>query len=173
MDRLSATPPVGRLDCLKEKDLLARVSCVAEQGTQAITDRLAQLEREWTTGRLVKATTGVALMAGLALTALGNPWWLLLVAAAGVILVQYWFFPHSWLAEGYQRLGFRSGGQIEDERLALRVLRGDFRHLPTVAEIVDRDAVSRMEGEGGPAIDDDEVKYDAKEATARVLEQTR
>ena len=94
------------------------------------------------------------------------------MAATGVVLLQYLFGPRSWLGETFSFCGFRSGARIEDERIALRVLCGDFRHLPTLGHIEDRDAVSRMEGEGGPAVEPDEDKYDAKDAAAMILEST-
>ena len=162
-----STPTTGANHPLYE-----RITKIAEDGPVAIDRRLDELSREWTTGRLVKATTGAVLFVGLALTAFVSPWWLLLMAAAGIVLVQYWFFRVSWLAQLYALGGFRSGGQIEDERLALRVLRGDFRDLPTVHQIHDREALSRMEGEGGIVPDDDDEKFDPKDAAARILEQT-
>ena len=50
-------------------------------------------------------------------------------------------------------MGFRSGSEIDHERLALKVLRGDFRHLPTVQESENKDDIARLEGEGGIALD--------------------
>lgn len=160
--------------CDKKGRLRDRICRIATEGPAAVDRRLDELAGEWTTGRMVKATTGLLLFAGLALTAFVSPWWLILMAVAGFILVQYWFFKGSWLAQFFALCGFRSGAAIEDERLALRVLRGDFRDLPTLSQIEDRDAVSRMEGEGGPAIDDDEddLKYGPKEAADLIVHHT-
>ncbi len=161
-----------RPTCKSFQQLCHRLTQIADQGPAAVERRLGELDREWTSGRLVKATTGVLMLVGLALTAWVSPWWLILVAATGVVLLQYVFGPRSWLGETFTVCGFRSGVQIEDERIALRVLRGDFRHLPTLGHIEDRDAVARMEGEGGPAVEPDEDKYDAKAAAAMILEST-
>lgn len=117
----------------------------------------------------MKAVTGVLLLGGLALTAWVSPWWLVLVAAAGVVLLQYLFQSRSWLGELFIRCGYRTGAQIEDERIALRVLRGDFRHLPTLGNIEDRDAIARLEGEGGPSVEPAEDMYDARDAASRIL----
>lgn len=153
--------------------LRERIQAVAAEGPEAVERRLGELAREWTAGRMVKATTGLLLVAGLALTSFANPWWLLLVVIAGAVLLQYWFFPRSWLAAVFERVGFRPGSVIDDERLALRVLRGDFRHLPTLRQIEDRDAVTRMEGEGGPAVEPEEEKLDPKEAAELIVPKVR
>jgi hypothetical protein len=157
----------------KQLLLRERITAIAAEGREAVDRRLDELSGEWTTGRLVKATTAALLFAGLALTAFVSPWWLLLMAAAGLVLAQYWFFPRSWLAQVFALAGFRSGAAIEDERMALRVLRGDFRDLPTLRQIEDREAVTRMMDEGGPAIDDDEGKYAPNEAADLIVSQTR
>lgn len=156
----------------REVTLSGRLAEIVAEGPTAIDRRLCQLEREWTAGRLVKATAAGLLVVSLALTAFVSPWWLILSGVATLILTQYWFFKDSWLAQVYSHWGFRSGSQIEDERLVLRVLRGDFRHLPTLNQIEDRDAVTRMADEGGPVPDDDDEKYDPKEAARKILQGT-
>ena len=161
-----------RPTCQSYQSLCVRLTQIADQGPAAVDKRLAELESEWTSGRMVKATTGVLLAAGLALTAWVSPWWLILVAVTGVGLLQYLFWPRSWLGGLYWHCGFRSGSDIEDERIALRVLRGDFRHLPTISHVEDRDAVTRMEGEGGPACEVEDDKLDAREAAALIVDRT-
>lgn len=151
--------------------LCARLARIAEQGPTAIEERLRELDREWTSGRLVKATCGVLMLVSLALTAFVSPWWLILGAATGVVLLPYLFQSRGWLAHVFTGCGFRSGAQVEDERIALRVLRGDFRDLPTLRHIEDRDALSRMEDEGGIAVDDEdrEDKFEPRHAAAVIL----
>ena len=50
---------------------------------------------------------------------------------------------------------------------------GDFASLPTVHTIEDRDAISRMEGEGGPAVETDDAKQDAHGAVKELLGAVR
>ncbi len=149
--------------------LYQRLTRIAEQGPEALSARLDELDREWTSGRLVKAAAGVLLVTGLALTAWASPWWLILVAVAGAVLLQYLFLPRSLLADAFSWMGYRSGSEIEDERISLRVLRGDFRHLPTLNNIEDVDALARLEGEGGPSVEPSEDKCDAKDAASQIL----
>jgi hypothetical protein len=79
----------------------------------------------------------------------------------------------SWLSALFGQCGFRSRAEIEKERLALRTLRGDFRHLPSLHEMrPEPDELSRFEGEGGPANDADEGKLEPREAVRQVVRAT-
>src|SRR6478672_8050980 len=152
------TARIDRTGCAKTETLEQRLACIADAGPQAIEDRLAQLESEWTAGRVTKAVIGVMIVVGLALAAFVNPWWLILPAVAGFFLLQYLFDRSSWLGKTFHAMGFRHGSEVDQEKMALKVLRGDFRHLPTVHDIENREDISRLEGEGGIAIDPDESK---------------
>lgn len=147
-----------------DQSLCDRIARIAEQGPEAVNKRLAELNKEWTVGRWVKAICAVTLFAGLILTFTVSPWWLLLTGVCGLTLAQYLFFPRSILGSLLAAAGVRSGAVIEDERIALRVLRGDFKMLPTMSEIQSDDAISRMVDEGGPAMDDDDEKIPSREA---------
>lgn len=159
--------------CNRQSTLEERLACLADAGPQAITDRLGQLDREWSAGRMTKAVIGVMIVAGLALTAFLNPWWLLLPAVGGLFLLQYLFSRQSWLGATFREMGFRSSTDIDQEKFALRALRGDFKNLPTVHEIESQDDISRLEGEGGIAFDPDEAKTDVRDAVKSVLQAAK
>ena len=91
--------------CSKLDTPRAAARVLADAGPQAIEDRLAELESEWTAGRVTKAVIGVLLVLGFALTALLNPWWLILPAIGGLFLLQYLFSRTSWLGQGVPRDG--------------------------------------------------------------------
>ena len=160
---------LGAGRCSEKGGLEARLACLAESGPQAIADRLTKLDREWSAGRMTKVTIGVMLVAGLALTAALNPWWLVLPAVGGLFLLQYLFSRTSWLGATFREMGFRQGSEIDQEKFALRALRGDFKNLPTIQEIESKDDISRLEGEGGIAVDPDEAKRDSRDAVKEVL----
>jgi len=145
---------------------------IAEGGPAAICERLCEIDREWTSGRMAKVTTGITILAGLALAVFVRPWFAILPAVGGLLLVQYLFARRSWLGELFHGAGYRSGLDIEEERIALKALRGDFKHLPTVHDIEDKDAISRLEGEGGMVVEPDDSKIDPQEAVRRVVEVT-
>lgn len=159
--------------CTMEADLEKRLACLADAGPQAITDRLTQLDREWSAGRMTKAVIGVMIVTGFALTAALSPWWLALPAVGGLFLLQYLFGRSSWLGATFREMGFRSGQDIDQERFALRALRGDFKKLPTVDEIESRDDILRLEGEGGIAVDPDESKADARDAVKAAIQAAK
>lgn len=149
------------------------LSRLAVLGPDAINDRLAEVEQEWSTGRVSKAIASGVVMAGLVLTVFVSTWFVLLSAAGAAML--------AWYAAGRQSLmmalchgcGFRSSTEIHEEILALKTLRGDFRHLPTVYEIEDKDAIGRFEGEGGMVYEPEETKADPKEAAQSIVSAAR
>ena len=158
--------------CAKLDTLEQRLACLADGGPQAIEGRLSELDREWTAGRVTKAAIGLLIVVGFALTALLNPWWLILPVIGGFFLLQYLFARTSWLGKVFHEMGFRTGSEVDQEKMALKVLRGDFRHLPTILDIESRDDISRLEGEGGIAIDPDESKVDPIDAAKVAVEAT-
>ena len=169
---LTATGDAKKPTCSKLATLEQRLACLADAGPQAIEDRLAELEREWTAGRATKATIGVLLVVGLGLSLL-NPWWLLLPAFGGAFLLQYLFGRTSWLGKMFHEMGFRTGFEVDQEKMALKILRGDFRHLPTVLDIESREDIARLEGEGGISVDPDTSKVDPAEAAKSALEAAK
>lgn len=157
--------------CSKLETLEQRLACLADAGPKAVEDRLGELEREWTAGRMTKAAMGVVIISGLALSAL-NPWWLILPAAGGLLLLSYVFGRTSWMGILFHKMGYRSGFEVDREKMALKVLRGDFRGVPTLHEIENRDDISRLEGEGGIAVEPETAKVDPREAAKVALHAT-
>lgn len=149
--------------------LASRLKQVIDGGSGAINERIAQLDREWTTGRASKATAGLLIVAGLALTAAFGPWWLVLTGAGGLLLLPYLFGRRSPLGYVFHRLGLRTGTEIEQEKFALKALRGDFQNVPSVQQVVNQDDISRLEGEGGIVIESEEAPVTAEDAVKEVL----
>jgi len=146
-------------------DLECRLKAVIDGGKVAINERIEELYVEWTAGRAAKVTTGMLVVLGLVMGFTISPWWFLMPIVSGAFLFQYIFSSTSILSTLFRQLGFRYGSEIEEELIALRILRGDFASLANVHTIEDREAVSRMEDEGGPApIEHDEPRPDAQTA---------
>jgi hypothetical protein len=159
--------------CDARDSLEKRLTSLAEAGPEAITDRLDQIDCEWSAGRMTKATIGVLIAVGLVLTVAFNPWWLILPAVGGAFLLQYLFGRVSWLGATFRAMGFRAGADIDQEKLALRALRGDFRNLSTVLEIENKDDIARLEGEGGIAVDPEDAKPDTRDAVKDALDAAK
>lgn len=91
--------------------------------------RLAELDQEWDIERMLETGSSTLSLFGFAMSLLRGKRWLLLPIA-----VQSFFLQHA--VQGWcpplpllRRMGFRTSYEIEKERYALKVLRGDFRGL--------------------------------------------
>jgi hypothetical protein len=111
-------------------------------GHLSIDRRLEELDREWDIERTLEANAATVALIGLGLGATVHRRWLFLPAAvAGFLLqhaVQGWCPP----LPVFRRLGFRTAEEIDQERYALKALRGDFRDVPVAdrqhPEVVNR-----------------------------------
>jgi hypothetical protein len=98
----------------------------ATAGPAGIQKRLNELQREWDIERAIEANASSLALAGLALGFFVSSWFYLLPAAVAAFLLQHalqgWCPPVPVL----RRLGYRTQTEIEQERYALKALRGDF-----------------------------------------------
>ena len=98
--------------------------------TSEIEERLDELDREWDIERTLEANAASLTLAGLGLgMAVDRRFLWLPVAVASFLLqhaVQGWCPPVGL----FRRLGVRTAAEIDQERYALKALRGDFAHLP-------------------------------------------
>jgi hypothetical protein len=96
---------------------------------EQIDQRLGELDGEWDVERMLETGSSTLTLTGLLLGMTRGRKWLLLSLA-----VQGFFMQHA--LEGWcpplpvlRRLGFRTQYEIEQERYALKALRGDFRNV--------------------------------------------
>jgi hypothetical protein len=98
-----------------------------ESHKNEIPRRLKELDREWDIERAIEANASALAFAGTALGFLRHRYWLALPAAVSAFLFQHalqgWCPPVPVL----RRLGFRTAYEIDEERQALKAIRGDFR----------------------------------------------
>jgi hypothetical protein len=125
----------------------------AQASPQILERRLTRLEHEWDVDRAMETTYSAAFLAGVALAGRNRQW--RMVSCVGALsLLSHGLFGWDPLLPLYRRLGFRTAAEIARERYALKAVRGDFRHLAEVTSAEERDALARLEGEGGPARED-------------------
>ena len=92
--------------------------------------RLRQLDEEWDIERAIEANAATLSIAGTVLSMMHDRRWSFLPLAVTGFLLQHatqgWCPPVPIL----RSLGFRTQGEIERERYALKAIRGDFDGLP-------------------------------------------
>jgi hypothetical protein len=110
---------------------LARAA--ADQGS--IERRLRELDQEWDIERALQTNFAIVNWASITLGALvGRSWFLLTGVATGFMArhaLKGWCPPVSVL----RRLGFRTSREINQERYALKALRGDFQGIESTQPV--------------------------------------
>ena len=103
-----------------------RIRFFATQDPEVISERIEELDREWDIEHVLEANATTFSLAGIFLGATVNrKWYLLPTIVAGFLMqhaVQGWCPPVPVL----RRFGVRTRMEIEQERYALKLLRGDF-----------------------------------------------
>lgn len=115
----------------------ANVSWAASAGPKEIDKRLAELDEEWDIERVVEVIAPGVTLAWLLMGTKVNRRLLAIAALVqGFVLLhglQGWFPPLPIL----RRLGIRTSTEIDQERIALKALRGDFRQVSSPAEALE------------------------------------
>jgi hypothetical protein len=112
-----------------------RVVQCACGGTEAIGRRLEELDREWDVERYLETMAPTFSLLGLALGIARHRAWLLVPAVVQTFFLQHalqgWCPPVPVL----RRLGVRTLDEINEERYALKALRGDFGHVEAAGDV--------------------------------------
>jgi hypothetical protein len=109
-----------------DREIAERIRFYATQPRNTISRRLEELDKEWSMERLLETNASTLALTGVALAATVNRKWLWLSGAVlGFLLlhgIQGWCPP----VPALRRLGVRTRGEIDREKYALKILRGDF-----------------------------------------------
>jgi hypothetical protein len=96
---------------------------------EAIARRLDALDHEWDIERTLEANAATASLVGVVLGATVDRRFYALTAVVGAFLLQHalqgWCPP----LPVFRRIGFRTQSEIEEERYALKAIRGDFANV--------------------------------------------
>lgn len=105
-----------------------------------IAQRLEELDKEWDVERVLQINFSALSLVGLALSTKVDKRWYVLALGVPAFMVQHslqgWCPPLAVL----RRLGFRTAKEINEERFALKSLRGDFKDISGAH---DAEAISR------------------------------
>jgi hypothetical protein len=112
-----------------DTELEERLRYYATQDKATITRRLEELDTEWDIERVLAANAASVGLLGTILGATSSrKWFVLPFVVSGFLLqhaIQGWCPP----LPVFRRMGVRTRMEIEQERCALKLLRGDFEHL--------------------------------------------
>ncbi|MFO0850546.1 MAG: hypothetical protein U0871_18605 [Gemmataceae bacterium] len=153
-----------------DEALACRLKRVIDGGPEAIAERLAELDREWTVGKAAATAAGGLLLGSVLL---GRGFRLPLAVAAGGAMLQHGVGRHSFISRLLAQYGLRTEGEVERERTALKALRGDFHNVPTVHAVVNDDDLSRLEGEGGIVVEPESHAVNATQAVSDLVAATQ
>jgi hypothetical protein len=121
--RAQTSPEINRQF---DMDLERRIRFYATQDEQTISERIRELDREWDIERALETNAASVSLLGLLLGAIvDRKWFVLPMLVSGFLLqhaVQGWCPPLPVL----RRMGVRTRLEIEQERHALKALRGDY-----------------------------------------------
>jgi hypothetical protein len=108
----------------------ANVAYYELAGPEAVEGRLAELDHEWDIERTLETNASIAVLAGVALGATVHRNFFFLPAVIAGFLLQH--ATQGWCPPVplFRRLGVRTQTEIEEERYALKALRGDFQRIP-------------------------------------------
>lgn len=127
-----ARVPEHTASCVNEairQRMRENVARIAAQGHEAIDRRLEELDQEWDIERTLETNAAAAALVGLGLgTFVDRRFYAIPAAVAGLLLqhaLQGWCPP----VPVFRRLGVRTASEIDEERYALKALRGDFREV--------------------------------------------
>jgi hypothetical protein len=124
--RAATKPEVNRKI---DMELEQRLRFYATQEKSVITERLEELDSEWDIERVLETSAASISLFGIFLGATsGRKWFLLPLIVSGFLLqhaIQGWCPPLPF----FRSRGVRTRMEIEQERCALKMLRGDFEHL--------------------------------------------
>lgn len=110
-------------------DTERNIALYAAAGNAIINQRLKELDEEWDVERALEMNASAIALLGLLFSIAGGRRWFLLPALAAGFLMQHalqgWCPPVAIL----RRLGFRTRAEIDRERYAMKILRGDFQNM--------------------------------------------
>jgi hypothetical protein len=124
--RANTSPEVNERIALGTQ-LRLRSAAAAPAGVE---DRIRALDAEWDVDRVIETEAALTGLIGLSLGLAIDRRFLAMPAMAGAMLVvhaTHGFYPMLPL---FRRLGVRTADEIDRERYALKVLRGDFAVVP-------------------------------------------
>ena len=132
-DRIRRHTP-SRLNARIDQAMMKRVWKYSRKSPAEIGARINELDREWDIERVVETAAGTFALSGLIMSGLKSRKWLLVSAGSLGMLLQHSITRRSMPLKALRAFGVRTRREIEAEKYALRMVRGDFDNLKGVSE---------------------------------------
>lgn len=108
---------------------------IYKNGNEAdIADRICRLNQEWDTERLMEVNAALLVILSSYLGIRTSRIWFLLTGAVAVFMLQHTFWGWCPLMPIVRKWGVRTADEIFNEKMALKLLRGDFKAGISTAE---------------------------------------
>jgi hypothetical protein len=118
------------IDSEIRENTINELRSIQDANVDVINNRLDMLKEEWDIDRVLDTGASAFAVAGTVLGFVRSKKWFLLCGAAGGLLLMHaikgMYPPVSIL----RRLGVRTGHEIANERMVLKMMRKDFEHIP-------------------------------------------
>lgn len=122
------TPPESLQNV--ERKIEQNVRFHGSRSESDLAGRISELDNEWSMERTLETNASILALTGVVLGLTMSRKWLLLSAAVSGFLFQHavmgWCLP----VPLFRRFGMRTRGEIDREKFALKVMRGDFKDVP-------------------------------------------
>lgn len=117
-----------------DQAMMKRVWEYAKKSRAEISSRITELDREWDIERVLETAAAGLSLGGVFLSIFKGRRFLVLPAAVLASLLQHSLTRRSFPVQLIRSVGVRTRREIEAEKTALRMLRGDFDKLEAVSE---------------------------------------
>lgn len=124
----------ARLNHRIDQAMMKRVMQYARKSREELSARIEQLDREWDLERFVEAGAGTLALTGVLMSGLKSRRWLFVSAVTLGALLQHSVTRRSLPVKALRAVGIRTRREIESEKYALRILRGDFDNVRSAGE---------------------------------------
>jgi hypothetical protein len=112
-----------------DQEITENIRLFGYNGAGLVTSRLQELDREWDIEKTLEVNASALALTGLALGMLVNKKWYALSGVVAAFLLQHGLQGWCPPLPLFRKLGLRTKNEINEERTALKALRGDFKDI--------------------------------------------
>jgi len=132
-DRVRLHTP-SRFNNRIDQAMMKRIVDYSRRTPEEISERILELDREWDIERFLEMSAGTLALSGVVLSGFRSRRWLILSATFLGLLLQHSVTRRSMLGKALRGAGVRTRREIDAEKYAMRMLRGDFDRIKSTSE---------------------------------------